>query len=428
MSIKFLKTVEERLAVDSPVRPSVDDFPTGWKPHPLPPYPEGFTKETFVLPEHQTRLSSVLNPHPLDDRIRFDEAPHIYYIDGVAASVSVTGLVHPFCNEFDADKAIQMMRKSKNWPRPIYTHTYQLQWKIIGGQAALQLAEMRRSGDTVPVNVESEVDSLNESSEDLETCTDALKSIVASKFFGSEQNQEWINRIAFTDDEIKEAWRCNTEDACNKGTWFHLQCELWLNRDDCYLDWDEMGLFLIYVERLETLGIKIFRSEWEVFAIDYDVAGSVDFVGIYTEGPNKNKLMLADWKRAKDLRNKRQDKFNGTMAAPLQKLPDSSLGHYAIQLNLYKYLIEQNYGYSIGSLEVVCCHVDNGDQPFVYECPDLQPVARFLLCQQRVSQLDKICLRKKLIQQDAIDEFVRFAVEELNEAKSDLENFEFPEI
>lgn len=428
MLIEFPASIEERQAIDSPVRASCDDFPEGWVPHPLPAYPQGFTKELFVLPEHQVRLSSVMNPHPLDECIVFDEGPHIYYLNGEPASVSCTGLVHDFCNEFDADKAIMMMRGSRNWPRAQYTHTDPLRWRIVGGQAAVQLVEALRCGDRVPPEVQSAANRINESAGDLDVCIEAFKCVLASSIFGGEQKRDWIQRLVYTDEEIKDAWRLNTEDACARGTWFHLQCELWLNRDACHLDWHEMGLFLMYVGHLEELGVKVYRTEWEVFSLDHDIAGSVDFVGIYTSGPHEGKLMLADWKRSRDLRNKRKDKFNAMMKPPLHRIPDSSLGHYAIQLNVYKYLLQLNYSFQVEGLEVVCCHTDNGHAPFIYECPNMQPVVHYLMAKQRVDQIKKICTRKGITQAEQIDQTVASAVEDLEHATKALDEFDWPEI
>jgi hypothetical protein len=75
-------------------------------------------------------------------------------------------------------------------------------------------------------------------------------------------------------------------------------------------------------------------------------------------------------------------------------LPDAQLYHYAIQLNVYKYMIERHYGHRVVGLHVVCCHVDNGDLPFVQECPDMTPVVEFLMAHQAVEESDKIDQRK----------------------------------
>ena len=51
-----------------------------------------------------------LNPHARDERIVFDEGPHIYYIDGSSTGyMSVTTFNHAHFEKFDADKIIQVV-------------------------------------------------------------------------------------------------------------------------------------------------------------------------------------------------------------------------------------------------------------------------------------------------------------------------------
>lgn len=47
------------------------------------------------------------NFHPRDKRIKFDEKNHIYFIDGIAYDISVTGFIKSFFEEFDTDSVIQ---------------------------------------------------------------------------------------------------------------------------------------------------------------------------------------------------------------------------------------------------------------------------------------------------------------------------------
>ena len=60
------------------------------------------------------------NPHPRDDRILFDEPTHTYTIDGDSNYMSVTTFNHKLFEEFDANKIIANMRKSRNWENNKY--------------------------------------------------------------------------------------------------------------------------------------------------------------------------------------------------------------------------------------------------------------------------------------------------------------------
>ena len=61
-----------------------------------------------------------LNPHPRDDFITFDEGPHIYTIKGDSGFTSVTTFNHAHFENFDSDKIIKGMMKSKRWTQSKY--------------------------------------------------------------------------------------------------------------------------------------------------------------------------------------------------------------------------------------------------------------------------------------------------------------------
>lgn len=58
------------------------------------------------------------NAHKNDTKIRFDEAPHIYYINGKPYDTSVTKFVHSYFPCFDANKAIEGIRRSAKHQQP----------------------------------------------------------------------------------------------------------------------------------------------------------------------------------------------------------------------------------------------------------------------------------------------------------------------
>ena len=67
-----------------------------------------------------TELSTI-NPHPRDERIRFVESSHTYFIDGSKEGyISTTTLVHNLFEKFDADKVIKKMMRSKKWESSPY--------------------------------------------------------------------------------------------------------------------------------------------------------------------------------------------------------------------------------------------------------------------------------------------------------------------
>lgn len=66
-------------------------------------------------------ILSEVNRHPRDERLKFVESSHTYYVDGsLHGYISTTTLVHQLFEKFDADKVIEKMRRSKTWTSSPY--------------------------------------------------------------------------------------------------------------------------------------------------------------------------------------------------------------------------------------------------------------------------------------------------------------------
>ena len=64
----------------------------------------------------------LINEHPIDYRITFDEKGHVYSFDGVPLKQSVTEFISQYFEKFDADVVIEKMKKGNRWPRPEYSY------------------------------------------------------------------------------------------------------------------------------------------------------------------------------------------------------------------------------------------------------------------------------------------------------------------
>ncbi|CAE8656395.1 unnamed protein product [Polarella glacialis] len=73
-----------------------------------------------IIPAVEGSLLKNMHLHIRDNALTFEPVAHKYSINGVPTMGSVTGLLHDFVNEFNADTAFQMMRRSRNWPRAEY--------------------------------------------------------------------------------------------------------------------------------------------------------------------------------------------------------------------------------------------------------------------------------------------------------------------
>ena len=103
-----------------------------------------------------------------------------------------------------------------------------------------------------------------------------------------------------------------------------------------------------------------------VFDLEMDIAGCIDYVGRLPDGS----FILADWKRAKKIE---EQAFGGrTMKEPFTMLPDCNLGHYTLQLNLYKLVLLRQYGDVIGEVSKMFLASFHPECQKVVEVEDLQ--------------------------------------------------------
>lgn len=241
------------------------------------------------------------NLHERDFNIRFYEYGHRYEItcDPGKRYTSVTTLVHSQFPKFDADAIIDKIMKSKSW-------------------------------------------------------------VLGHKYWG------------LTANEIKALWNSNGSAAANSGTNLHEQIEIFMNNDRFVFGYTQRDLledhikmkqcdsiergiewdfFLKFVE--DNQHLKPYRTEWTIYDEDVKVAGSIDMV---YENPDST-LEIYDWKRCKEI-----TKVNGWNETATNKLishlPSTNFWQYALQLNIYKQILEAKYDKVVRKLCLVRIHPD----------------------------------------------------------------------
>jgi ATP-dependent exoDNAse (exonuclease V) beta subunit len=193
-----------------------------------------------------------------------------------------------------------------------------------------------------------------------------------SKYFG------------MTKPEIQKLWSDKAESAASLGTLLHNTIENHYNGVNFSVDPSIEKGFAQFMEfekhRLANTGLEPYRTEWIVFYEDFHIAGSIDMVFI---DPNTGDLHIYDWKRTAELKksNPYQSGF-----PPVHRLEDCKYNHYSLQLNIYKFILEQKYGKKVQSLTLVVLHPDN--EEFI-----LEPVRDL---QKEVGELLQFAVEKKL--------------------------------
>eukprot|EP00933_Yihiella_yeosuensis_P037304 TRINITY_DN31209_c0_g2_i1.p1 TRINITY_DN31209_c0_g2~~TRINITY_DN31209_c0_g2_i1.p1 ORF type:complete len:401 (-),score=64.14 TRINITY_DN31209_c0_g2_i1:193-1350(-) len=190
--------------------------------------------------------------------------------------------------------------------------------------------------------------------------------------------QIWSFERAMEPEEILQFWDRKGQEAANRGTEAHYQIELWLNCEGCRLNEPEVALGLEFIgSDLSGLGAKVYRTEWRIFGEAEDIAGSIDFAGKLPSG----ELILVDWKRSDKLRKgTRSFADSDRMAEPFEHLADCKCAVYALQLNLYRWLLEAYYGERVALMVLVSVHPE---APFVTAVPDLKLEVSYLMQERR---------------------------------------------
>jgi len=152
-----------------------------------------------------------------------------------------------------------------------------------------------------------------------------------------------------TKEEIKEMWNKNALEAQQQGTRMHAVIERYYKNEEVTSDeWalPEMQQFKTFTEMN---ALTPYGVEWRIYIEEVQLAGTIDFVALNEDGT----LDLYDWKRAKqmDVHNS-YNKYSSIV----HHIPDTNFGHYTVQLNLYKYMIEQKYNKKVRNMYLVCMY------------------------------------------------------------------------
>lgn len=335
-----------------------------------PPAPPADFGAGYVLPTHTEKPLQRLNPHPIDARHVFYEQPHIYTLDGVPTSLSVTGLAHSCEEGFDPDKGISMMRSSRSqaWPRLDYVHNARDIDDVVEWSNDFGLLSVNADGKTMAALPPRSM-SAGASRED------ALVVLETSRIKGKRDLTDRIYAFdaVLTDDEIKEKWRANGERASHMGTEAHYLAECFFN--GVPFRWWEPDVQILYDfcrTYLVPRGIVGYRTEWEIVCKDADLSGSIDLLV-----KQDDTLHIIDHKRS----DKLQDSLRGysKMKAPLDHLDDCKGAAYALQLSIYQYILERDYGVKIGDRILLSLHAD---KPFSTAVPYLREEVDYLMTER----------------------------------------------
>ncbi|CAE7810987.1 unnamed protein product [Symbiodinium sp. CCMP2592] len=300
------------------------------------------------------------NKVEMDARLSFQTEGHRYFCDGNP----VTGLIHQFSEEFDADAALIKMKCGTRWPRPEYIRP------DINRDALLLLLQRADCPETQGL-----AKLLQDSTPDAsDLCADLLRAQNGL----AEVWTEILSLVTMSDQEILDYWQTKRDCAAKAGTWMHILFEHMLN-----------GFHVVPKSMSRELSMAVnflkkykhcvaYRTEWTVYAKEEDVAGSIDFV---LQDPEDDGLILIDWKRSEKLASKYASP--NCMKHPLGELQDAQGQHYRLQLNMYKWILENHYSVKVKEMVVFCAHPQFLPDGFTDIVPNMQDLVDAVMEKRR---------------------------------------------
>lgn len=180
--------------------------------------------------------------------------------------------------------------------------------------------------------------------------------------------------------ELKKLWRDKADRACVYGTKVHETVEdtlLGRKYRNEYSDQKEKICF----EYAKKVGVKLLKSldilgvEKIVFNPELRIAGTIDLLG---RSKKTGKYIIVDHKTNEKPIDE-TNKYRAFCLDPISNVPDTSFGHYSLQLNLYSYLLKEGgYVDKDAEFEYYLDHI-TVDGVKMIKLPDLQKEIKLII-------------------------------------------------
>lgn len=175
---------------------------------------------------------------------------------------------------------------------------------------------------------------------------------------------------------VIDEWNANAEQARSLGTRMHDLIEHYYLGDDSGDSTDAMRLFRSFAL---THRLTPYRTEWRIFHEDYDLAGTLDFLEITPSGS----FIIWDWKRSckliePDGRIIASSRYGSKGLPPIAHIPDTPYWHYALQVSVYRFILEDRYGLPVSGMKLGVFH-PSYEVPWEIDLPYLHSEVTALL-------------------------------------------------
>lgn len=157
-------------------------------------------------------------------------------------------------------------------------------------------------------------------------------------------------------EDVRSEFLATRDEAAEKGTFLHEQIELFLNGEKHDSNAKEFEMFKTFYDQIVIAkGFQFVEAEKKILLEDFNVAGTVDAL---FKKPNREEYLIVDWKRSKKLViDGHPKKYGyGNAISDLNHIDNSSYYKYALQQNIYKYILETEYDMPISSMNLIVLH------------------------------------------------------------------------
>jgi len=200
------------------------------------------------------------------------------------------------------------------------------------------------------------------------------------------ESEKYAQKYGLDQCKVMENWDSRGKESREVGTFLHAQIEAYLNggvmKDSTRYQYN--GEFIkedkvvsiskeiqYFKQFLNENTITPFRTEWHIYDLEHKIAGTIDLIC-----RNGDSYDIYDWKRSKKAGPFETVWRHGIHG--LESVPDISFYHYALQQNIYKYILEKNYGIKVNNLHIVVLHPSLGKY-IKYKMPDMQDKVKTIL-------------------------------------------------
>lgn len=201
--------------------------------------------------------------------------------------------------------------------------------------------------------------------------TRAFDPSLAVQNMRAETRQSYSDKGLETEKDILHAWEQNSKVQRNRGTLMHFHIEQSLNGCVIESPWSpEFEQFISLREQVIRDHQFPFRTELSVYSKHLKVAGQIDAIFKQSDGT----FAVWDWKRCRILRYDSRSQ----MKEPFDHLADVNAWHYFMQLNIYRYILQADYGLPVSAMYLGVFHPSRS-QPLFVRVPLMDDEIQLLL-------------------------------------------------